>query len=65
MTAYLEIPFAFLLQHLMFGDAVGALDLVGSALILAMGVLSIWLAGKDAGAAEQPLPLPKSTSFLG
>ena len=56
MLAYLEIPFAFMLQHFLFGDPVDWLDGVGILVILSSAAgtwcLAAWEARRDRGAEE-------------
>jgi hypothetical protein len=47
MTAYLEVPFAVLLQGVLFGDPINALTMFGSVLIVGSGIAAIWIAGQQ------------------
>ena len=48
MLVYLEVPFAFVLQHALFGETVDGLDITGILIILVTAALSSSLStGKD------------------
>lgn len=61
MLAYLEIPFAFALQHFLFGEPVDALDVVGILIILSSAAAAGsagCLAAREAARVEAADPRP-------